>query len=928
MLDVIPPTSPSSPSRRAPKRRGRSVPQSRKPKYLGALPDRAADSVVKIEWRLPARLRRPVKQELDRQRRRQRQQRAIIHFERRPIYSELPSQYPKYQGKQGKSDWQGAEQHTGDVYRQGKPAVQMPFPPYRAGKSSTARPNSPAQAPRRKMYPTQSSPATNKPAQKIIANNVRQKRTISNNSRGIPGLGDAVRDVPYQWQKTALEKNLPHDLQLVPTVQSQVEAAVKPPRRRFALPLHFSIFPLSLRPKRNKSGEVKKKISKSRLANVILLLIGCGVSACLIWVLQGAGRGFSVAGALESKAGQAIDHVLAASTALAETNFVTSQEEFATAEKLLQETRQELSAALASSQLVLEYVDVTGTVHASDTLLEIGELLTTAGQHVAAGMGPLLEANVLNVEAKDDATFAAALNNTFTEFSAANQALIRAEELLQSINTVLLPEALAAPVQELNATLPRVRAALAGFLDQNTALLHVIGADHARQYLVLFQNNHELRPTGGFIGSIGLINVDRGVVEDINIKSVYDPDGQLKERIAPPTQLLPITDRWYLRDANWFVDFEVSAQKIASFFEKESGPTVDGVIALTPEVIKELLRVTGPIEVPGFDVTVNADNFTLLTQDQVTYAYDREENKPKQFLADLTPILLNKVFSTRGDHTLKVVGALQKMIQEKQLLIYFKDADVQSQIHKLGWSGSFPQDAQGFLSINNANIGGHKSDQFVEQEIDYRSEVMPNLDVEVNVTVRRTHRGPSEALDYNYPDNEDPAYKNNVVYQRMLVPRGALLQEARGFTPAVDVPKVVIPSDLEVEPDDSLVEWQRSQTTDPSGTTIGLEAGYAFFGNWIITKPGETTVTFYRYRLPHHAALPTLLDRAQRYSMYIAKQPGDTRTALRAELRVPANFKVVHTVPEDGITPTDARTLVYRGNLSRDTLVGAVVEKE
>lgn len=666
------------------------------------------------------------------------------------------------------------------------------------------------------------------------------------------------------------------------------------------------------------------------MVNAALLLGGCATTIFLLWQLQGAGRGVAVIGPVSARAQTAYRHIVAAQAALAQTDFAKSAEEFSEAQAQLQEARRQLQAALATSGAVLRFVDVTGTVRSGEALLQAGEALTVAGQHASLGIVPLLNIDLTTQEETTPPnSMVDALAVAFKEFSTASAKLAEAESALDQVNLDSLPPEIAPSVATLHTSIPKARQALDGFLDQNQVILSVLGADRTRQYLLLFENNHEIRPTGGFIGSVGLVNIDRGTVENIDIKTVYDPDGQLAEFIAPPNELLPITNRWFMRDANWFVDFSVSAQKVASFFEKEGGPTVDGVIALTPEVIKGLLAVTGPIDVPGYDVTVTPENFVVLTQDQVTYDYDKKVNRPKQFLGDLTPLILNRLFAEPAANSLKILSSLGRAIAHKQLLIYFRDAQIQERIVAAGWDGGFPENAQGFLNVNNANIGGHKSDQFIEQEIDARSHVEEDGTVETVLTIRRTHRGPEEKIDYDYPATENPAFKDNIVFQRVFVPRGAELLEARGFTAIADVPRHQEPEVIpQLTPDDDIVAWQQSQRQLPDGTTMGEEAGYPYFANWQMTKPGATSVGLYRYRVPQHARLPGVINPAQTYSMHVAKQPGDTRTDVRLELRLPEGYKIRHTTPSDGVTYLADTTVTYRGRLTSDLLFGAVYAKE
>lgn len=634
------------------------------------------------------------------------------------------------------------------------------------------------------------------------------------------------------------------------------------------------------------------------------------------------GRGFGVLGSVKERVGLALNDFVAAKGALAESDFKVGEQKFTDAEQQLTQARNELSSAMAVRAEVLRILDVTGAVRSGDRVLAAGEDVGVAGRHVARGMEMITSASLMDKDGEGD--FVSVLEQALGEFRQASEVLGHADESLSTVPIAILPFSIKESVLELQNSAKTAHQLLDGFLDQSSTLLSLLGADQERKYLVLFENNNEMRPTGGFIGTVGLVNIDRGTVESIDVQTVYDPDGQMKEFIAPPEPLRKITDRWYMRDANWFVEFPTSAQTVARFFEKEGGPTVDGVIALTPEVIKVLLHLTGPIEMPSYGVTVNEDNFVPMTQDLVTYNYDREVNRPKAFLRDLTPILLNKVLS--GElNTLGVLGEMGRMAREKQLLIYLTDEEIQAKLAEQGWDGSLPNDVPNIVGVVNANIGGHKSDQFIEQEIDYRVSVGEDGDTEAILTIRRTHRGPDEALDYNYPKDENPAYKDNIVWQRVIVPKDAVLIEAQGFTKEADIPSSIIEEERSsVLPDPDLTEWERVQRRDDNGTVIGEEAGYRYFGNWVMTRPGSTTVELYRYKLPSVSIHHGLLNEAERHAVYIIKQPGDARTEARIELRLPENVRFVHTVPHDGVTQMGDNVLVYRGSLKEDVMAGGV----
>lgn len=883
---------------------------------------------VALQWKLPARLRKPIREQLQKERHLKKQRQAMVHFSRRPLVTQPPaglvSRGPRNQG---------AEHHTGDVYKNSRPAMRVTLPPYagrvarRMASSKPVRPmtafKKPASAPKR---------VTRLPATVLRNRKVSQPKAFFSYDRDAP-FTSVRASVPVAYQ--------PH-IQTEPEAVYQTEVTdlaaapvVEKPKRMLAMPFSFSFWPVSLFSSKKKfqfkPGEEnagRHSLNEQRRGvNIVFLLVGCLLAGGLVWNLQGVGRGLSVLSSVEGRSHLAYEKIMAAQAAFAATDFSEGETQLAGAGELLGQARSDMRQALASAQYVLKVLDVTGTVASGDELLLAGENLTTAGTHIARGAAGFFDVSFLSEEGEaveKPQTLIDAIELAQTEFSLGLTSLEAAQKSLANVKSPLLPEDVQQQTATLLAVMPRAHDFLDSFLQQADTMLGLLGRDRQRQYLLLFANPDELRPVGGFIGTVGLVNVDRGQVENIDISSVYDGDGQLKEFIAPPDPLLPIVNRWYLRDANWFADYPTNARKVAQFFEKEGGPTVDGVMLLTPAVIERLLAITGPIEVPAYGVTLSAENFQAITQDQVTYSYDRELNKPKQFLADATPILLNRLFK-EGDNHLAILQAFSQSLHEKDLLLYFKDEAAQGKLVEAGWAGALLKDAPGFLLVNNANIGGHKSDQFIEQEIDYRVEVSESGQPSAVVTIRRTHHGPEEVEEYDYPDGEDPAHKDNIVYQRVLVPKGAKLLEAKGYTDASQVPRPLLgKSEGTLTADLDVATWQASQKRDANGTAIGEESGYTFFANWIVTKPGQTTVTLYRYMLPQTVALPGTLNAADHMAVTVAKQSGAQRTMLRASLKLPETARIVHTVPQTGVTQDSNQEMVYRGPLSTDVVVGVV----
>ena len=906
-----------------------------------AVKKKPAANVVKTTWKLPVRLRRPINQEAARAK-----EGKGVQFERRAIATELPSNRPPDWKKSAGRENTGVEWHTGDVYMRSRPNVSLSLPPYMGsfakratGSVDVVRKSNDIQRVNKKLQ-MRISGSESKRAGALERRDVsagvvveRQNKADAEGKQPVHKrpVYSSERDAPYVFSDIKKKQNgFDSEYSDVDEKAGGLEGINIP--SGFFLSLFndwFGLKWLVLGPARllgDYAGRTKFTLSgKKPVLNMMVLLAGCLFLYGVVWSLQGVGRGLSAMDSVKERAESAYDSIASAQIAFAEADFEESESDFKHAEALLQEAQKEMQAAMSSSQAVLRYIDLTGAVRSGEELLAAAEEMTRAGQRISKGVALLLNTQS---SVGGEGSLIGAIGLARQEFTLVLEDLDRAGRALDKVGSLFLPDDIEEQVGALKESVPRIAKVMNMFLDQSGVLLGMLGAEQERQYLILFQNNHEIRPTGGFIGSIALVDVDRGAVEKIDVQSVYNFDGQLKEFIAPPDPLLPVTNRWYMRDANWFVDYPTSARKVSQFFEKEGGPTVDGVIAMTPEVIRGLLSVTGPVEMPGYGVTVDADNFWETAQDQVSYSYDLELNKPKQFMADLTPLLLNKVFKAPAEESLMVLKVLAEMIEQKHLLLYFRDDDLQERLKEANWSGELPRDKQGLLAVNNANIAGHKSDQFIEQEIDYRVELALDGSVDVMATIRRTHNGPVEAGDYKYPKDENPATKDNIVYQRVLVPEGAELIDAQGFATESIIPRFVMPEpDVQMSADPEAAEWQRAQVKHKSGTMVGKEAGYTFFANWVVTRPGETTVALYHYRLPKHVDMPNMVDPAELFQAMIVKQPGDMRTNIRVSMSIPEEMRIVYTVPSDGVTQVSSREIIYRGMLRKDVIVGLVFER-
>lgn len=423
--------------------------------------------------------------------------------------------------------------------------------------------------------------------------------------------------------------------------------------------------------------------------------------------------------------------------------------------------------------------------------------------------------------------------------------------------------------------------------------IRILGDDHQRRYLFIFQNPAELRPTGGFMGSLADVIVDRGEMRKITVPGggPYDLRSQLTERVLPPEPLGLIASRWEFQDANWFPDFYTSAEKIRWFWMESGQPTIDGVISINADVMVELLKVTGPIEMPEYGKTITADNFLLETQKAVELEYDRTENKPKKFIGDLMPRVLERLKQGKRDDMLKLAGLLSQSLERKDIQVALFDEDEQALIERFGWGGRFQPTEGDALAIIDTNIAGQKSDTSISEHVQVDTQIQPDGAIENTVTITRSHAAEKGELFHG---------ANNVDYLRVYVPNGSELLNAEGFDPpASDLFKKPLATD---KPDADLARIEQNVRSGPGGVVVSDELGRTSFGGWVQLEPGETRTTVFRYRLPVTAfdIAASLSDGGSErdqaravYTMLLTSQSGKAGRTFEQHVHYPESWTTV-----------------------------------
>ncbi len=645
---------------------------------------------------------------------------------------------------------------------------------------------------------------------------------------------------------------------------------------------------------------------------------GFASAGFVIWLvifgLSLAGQGLSAKGNILSSALQAYKAMLAAKDSATRLDFSGASVNFEEAYQNFLQADQELNKMGRSLIYVLEKLPGGSVVGSGAALVTVGENLAKAGNSFAKIASVFISQNLDGSFASGGESITKKIFETQQEINAAQSALATANTSLNRVNSADLPADMREEIDSLKQKLPIINQAASQLKNWSNVFLAALGQEKSKKYLLIFQNNSEIRPTGGFIGTYGLLDIDKGEIKNLFIDGIFNLDGQLYEKIIPPKPIQKISTAWSTHDANWFADFPASARKIMSFYEKAGGMTVDGIISLTPAVIERLLAVTGPIDMPEFGVSLNSENFMDVIQYKVEVDYDKGLNQPKKILADFAPKFMDKLVEVLPQNSRQILDVISGVLQEKQILFYFSDPALEKAFSEQGWAGQILETDKDYLSVVNTNINGFKTDKVIEQKIYHQSQIQADGSIVDTVKITRRHQGGSSQYDWYNKVNSD--------YLRIYVPLGSQLISAQGQTPEVySEPIDYAGSGFKADPE---IKAQEDNTAidKNSGTQIFSESGKTVFGNWVYVSPGETTEITYEYLLPFKLNLSA--DNFS-WSLLAQKQSGSISSQFESTVVLPQEFRASWRYPAD--LQIFNSQIKFSGDLKTDEFFGAVLTK-
>jgi hypothetical protein len=363
-----------------------------------------------------------------------------------------------------------------------------------------------------------------------------------------------------------------------------------------------------------------------------------------------------------------------------------------------------------------------------------------------------------------------------------------------------------------------------------------------KNFLILFQNNLELRPGGGFIGAFGIVKIKNGEISDMQVFDTGNFDKNIPNTQTPPAPLADIlgTKSWRMRGSNWSPDFSANAEKAEYFYRIGGGKeNIDGVIAINTDVLNSILSITGSVKIDGYPGEYRDENAILQLEYQVEKGYLEqgiEKAERKNIMGELADILIENVRNFNFSEKLELGKKLLAHLERKDIQFFFEDENLRKKIENVNWDGRVKDFDGDYLMIIDANMNALKSDYCIRRSIDYGVDLKgENPQAVLNITYEHTCR----AKDWMTTD-----YRS---WLRVYVPAGSYLEESIGQNGDV-------------------------QYSDEFGKKV--------FGMLIFVPVGKSQVVTLKYRLPDEL-------KGDNYKLLVQKQSGSGETPIDISLKKP-----------------------------------------
>lgn len=328
----------------------------------------------------------------------------------------------------------------------------------------------------------------------------------------------------------------------------------------------------------------------------------------------------------------------------------------------------------------------------------------------------------------------------------------------------------------------------------------MLGEPKTQRYLVLFQNDKELRATGGFITAYAQFRLERGKMILEKADDIYNLDNAKRKNFPAPREILTFHKGVYnlnIRDSNLSPDFKVSMQKFEEIYDTVSGKeAIDGIITVDTHVLVEALKILGPMNVYGREFSAQEDK--RCDCPRAVYELEDYSTRPVGYVRDARKDIIGVLLQSLMQKALGVSpsqywGKLFQMliteINQKHVLGYFHEDNAQKAAESFNMAGrimtasetatllKYQEGSWDYIHINNSNMAGAKANMFVSEKVTKDTSISGDTaTTKLTIEYKNPYPGSDCGLESGGLCLNAPLRN----WIRIYVPLGSKLTESRG----------------------------------------------------------------------------------------------------------------------------------------------------
>jgi len=434
-----------------------------------------------------------------------------------------------------------------------------------------------------------------------------------------------------------------------------------------------------------------------------------------------------------------------------------------------------------------------------------------------------------------------------------------ASEIIKNLNTSVFPRSLQDKILEVKDVITKLEEGTNTFKETTAFLPELLGVDGRKRYLIFLQNESEIRSTGGWLTSYGVIGIEGGQIRELFVDDIYNADGTLRvqgKTYTPPKSMvagLEITN-WSFSLVNWYPDLLDTMSESESFVKDlGKGNNLDGLITMDVAFIQKLLERWEGIEVPGENELITSENMYSKIF-EMHEEFTPGSTQKTTFLANLANEIVKKLLSMNISELLALSDIFEDSLNEKHLQATFQNRDAYNFFTSRNWANSLDSRYNNAPIAIDWNWGGNKANLYLDKNYNLNVAIkdLDSIDFAYSITTEN-----SSTVD-TYPEG------NYVNYQRIYIPSEAKILRITGFK------------------DNEYATYK--------------ESGFRVIAGWFNTNIKSTNTLEVSYRVErgdNESNFPLEIQEQNVFlNLNLFKQAGEKRHAYRIDLSYPSTWNL------------------------------------